>query len=51
MNAYAWSHEFDHAREANAACERPSFLQRFLRVLVSMLSGGNSGWDAGARGL
>jgi hypothetical protein len=51
MSAYAWPHEFDDAREVNDARHRPGVLKRLLKVLISILSGGDSGWEAGARGL
>jgi hypothetical protein len=44
MNAYAWPHEFD------GLGDRPGFFRRVVELLLSILSGGNSGWEAGARG-
>jgi hypothetical protein len=43
MNAYARPEEFGKFQDR--------FFRRFLKLLVSILSGGNSGWEAGARGL
>jgi hypothetical protein len=45
MNAYARSHEFKDLGD------RPGLLNRLVKLLVSLLSGGESGWEAGARGL
>jgi hypothetical protein len=45
MNAYTRSHEFENLQD------RPGLIRRFLKLLVSILSGGDSNWEAGARGL
>jgi hypothetical protein len=45
MNAYARSHEFENPQD------RPGLIGQFLKLLVSILSGGDSNWEAGARGL
>jgi hypothetical protein len=45
MNAYTRPEEFGKLQD------RPAFFRRFLKLLVSIFSGGNSGWEAGARGL
>ena len=45
MNAYARSHEFENLPD------RPGSIRHFLKLLVSILSGGDSNWEAGARGL
>jgi hypothetical protein len=45
MNAYTPSHEFENLQD------RPGSIRHFLKLLVSILSGGDSNWEAGARGL
>jgi hypothetical protein len=45
MKAYARSYEFKELGD------RPGLLKRLVKLLVSILSGGENGWEAGARGL
>jgi hypothetical protein len=45
MNVYTWPHDLGDLR--NPA----DFFRRFLKHLVSIISGGNSGWESGARSL